>query len=95
MAFYRKLDEMEKDHHMKTHLLAVFPDNPKIVTAVLGAQQLHVDYIAPVPLSSLKVTGTPTLIAVNSEGQVTASWVGQLPGAGEDSVIKLVSTGRN
>jgi len=92
MPFYHKLEQMEKSGQIKAHILAVFPDNPKIVAAVLVAQQLNIDYIAPVPLASLKIAATPTLIAVNSEGQVTASWVGELSAAGEDSVIRSIST---
>ncbi len=77
--FYRQLVEMEKQQRLKAHLVAVFPNEPAQIQAVLHEQQLQLETIPNISLKSLNVVGTPTAILADQKGRVVKSWVGQLP----------------
>ena len=40
-----------------------------------------------IPFNTIGVNGTPTLLLVNNEGKVTASWKGKLPSEKESEVL--------
>lgn len=90
MPFYRKLYELEKSKAFATEMVAVFPDSAQDTYDVLGTEKLPIPSVSQVNLSSLSVSGTPTLILVNSSGRVQKTWVGQLDSAGEESVLAAI-----
>ncbi len=85
--FYRKLNAIESDHDSRAHLLAVMPDDPQSGGQLLKTNDLPVDAVYGEPLTSLNVTGTPTLMLLNSNGVVEKAWGGQLDQEGERSVL--------
>jgi hypothetical protein len=84
MPFYRKLSEMEAN----TQLVVVFPDKKEAVENYLAMHKLRIRAISGLPLKSLKVGGTPTLILLDGNGRVLRSWAGLLSARGEEDVLK-------
>ncbi|MFZ3245213.1 MAG: redoxin family protein, partial [Candidatus Acidiferrales bacterium] len=87
MPFYRKLYDLEKSNALKAKMIAVLPDSATDAFEVLSTQNLPMPFISGANLSSLSVSGTPTLILVDRNGKVEKTWVGQLNSAGEESVL--------
>lgn len=54
---------------------------------------MHVDDVRQLPLNTLGVRGTPTLLIVNDAGVVTDVWVGKLEPDQETQV--LTALGKN
>jgi hypothetical protein len=90
MPFYRELYDVEKSDASKVKTVAVFPDTADEVHEILRAQNLPVPSVSQVDLSTLSVSGTPTLILVDRNGKVEKTWVGKLDAQGEESVLALV-----
>jgi peroxiredoxin len=86
--FYRKLVEQCKQQHV--HTIAVLPQTPAEAQAYLGGEGVAVDEIRQAPLSTLDVSGTPTLVLVDHAGVVKHVWVGKLPSTKEDDVVKTL-----
>ena len=59
-------------------IVALFPNKIKEVADYLMANALNVDSVAEVNLNALHIPGTPTMILVNSRGQVQNFWAGKL-----------------
>lgn len=78
MGFYAALARADDRIQSKVHLLACLPDKPTVAAGLLRSNNVPVNYRAGVDLNSLGVTGTPTLILVDSHGIVQKSWLGQL-----------------
>lgn len=53
----------------------------------LNGAGVHVDVVRQVPLNTLGVRGTPTLLLVNDVGVVTDVWVGKLQPNQEAQVL--------
>ncbi len=90
MPFYRTLYDLEKNNRLGAKMVAVFPDRTKEVDDFLHAQNFSILGISQINVSSLKVSGTPTLILVDQNGRVEKTWVGKLDSAGEGSVIAVL-----
>jgi len=91
MPFYRRLVALRDQHQIDTELVAVFPDSEGEAHGVLKDARLDSIVLASgVPLSRIKVTGTPTLILVDSRGVVSRAWSGELTPDGEEEVIKAL-----
>ncbi|MBX6361663.1 MAG: hypothetical protein IRZ03_16480 [Acidobacterium ailaaui] len=88
MPFYQRLSQMEKDKQLHAHLLVVMPDSKDTVGAELKIAGINADSIFGQPLSSISVSGTPTLLLVDSAGRVEDAWVGQLQPQQEQEVIE-------
>jgi thioredoxin-related protein len=87
MPFYRRLAQMSQQKKLKANLVAVFPDNDADVTDIVKTQGLFVEIVPGVPLKSLKVPGTPTIILADSSGRVIQDWVGELTGQQEKQLL--------
>jgi thioredoxin-related protein len=84
--FYKKLaQERAKDDH--TRLIAVLPQDVAAGQAYLNNLGVPVDEVRQSPLDAIGVRATPTLILVDENGVVTASWVGKLPADREVEVL--------
>jgi hypothetical protein len=66
------------------------PDDKESGAKALQSGGVAVDGVFSQPLDSLKVTGTPTLLLLDSNGRVARAWVGQLTPQGEKEVIAAV-----
>lgn len=82
-AFYRRLQQESGN----AHLVAVFPQSVSEGEAYLKKLAVPVDDVRQVTVDSLNVRGTPTLVLVDSTGEVKDSWVGKLPPNQEAQVI--------
>lgn len=78
MPFYRQLAELSEQKALKANLVAIFPDPSADVDALVKAENLSVKTVPGVPLRSLKISGTPTVILADSSGRILQDWVGEL-----------------
>jgi hypothetical protein len=90
MPFYRKLYDLEKSNSLKVKMVAVFPDTTQDAYEVLSTQSLPIPCIPKFSLSSLSVSGTPTLILVDQTGRVEKAWIGKLDSQGEENVLAAI-----
>jgi hypothetical protein len=84
-AFYRRL--LHEVEGSQVRLVAVLPQQIDEAKAYLTSLNVPIDEVRQAPLSSLGVSGTPTLILVDSKGVVTESWLGKLPPDKESEVV--------
>src|SRR5260370_4612075 len=91
MPFYLRLSQLEQSHQIRTHLIAVFPDDPAVVRQVVETQQLTIEVVSGFELGQVKVQATPTLMLVDEQGRVSKVWMGELPAAEEAEVIAAIS----
>lgn len=89
-SFYQAL-ENEKTANVR--LIAVLPQERDESRNYLTKLAVHVSDIARAPLGSIGVTGTPTLILVDKNGQVKQSGRGKLPEADSAKVIAELRSG--
>lgn len=83
VPFYRKLGATGTDVKM----VAVLPQPVIEGQQYLGGAGVHVDEVRQVPLNTLGVRGTPTLLLVNDAGVVMDVWVGKLQSDQETQVL--------
>ena len=87
--FYRQLAEA----HENTQLIAVLPQPVTEGRRYVNGLGLEVDDVLQVPLNSINVSGTPTLLLVNRDGDVMGTWVGRLPADQEAEVLTQLKAG--
>ncbi|HXO06070.1 MAG TPA: hypothetical protein VN884_10635 [Candidatus Sulfotelmatobacter sp.] len=93
VPFYRKLAAVEKE--VKT--VAVLPQPVTEAQQYFSSAGLHVDDVRQVPLNTLGVRETPTLLLVNDAGVVTDVGAGKLEPSQETQVLatlEKVASGR-
>jgi thioredoxin-related protein len=90
LPFYKRLGDLEKRNNLHAHVLAVMPDDRESGAKALQSGDVAVDSVFSQPLDSLKVTGTPTILLLDSHGRVARAWVGQLTPQGEEELITAV-----
>lgn len=86
IPFYRKLGETGTDVKM----VAVLPQPVSEGKEYLKGEGVHVDEVRQVPLNTLGVRGTPTLLLINDAGVVTDVWVGKLQPDQETQVLTAI-----
>jgi hypothetical protein len=92
MPFYRRLVALRDQHQIDTQLVAVFPDSEVEARSVLKDARLDsVGLASGVPLLSINVTGTPTLVLVDKRGVVSRTWAGELTQEGEGEVLRALT----
>ena len=90
LPFYNRLVEEHQRAGKVTQIIAVFPNPRDEVDRYIGQNQLAVKSIPALNYSSLNVTGTPTLILVDSTGRVADFWVGKLSREDEQQVTEAL-----
>jgi thioredoxin-related protein len=90
LPFYKRLVEEQRKAGRRTRIVAVFPNTETEVEQYNRHNQLDVESVAAVNSGTLNVTGTPTLILVDSVGKVRDFWVGMLSKDDEQQVINAV-----
>jgi hypothetical protein len=83
IPFYQKLAGVGTDVKM----VAVLPQPVSEAQQYLSGAGVHVDEVRQVPLNTLGVRGTPTLLLVNDVGVVTDVWTGKLQPDQEAQVL--------
>jgi hypothetical protein len=74
-----------------TRIVAVLPQTVDQSKEYLSKLGVHVDEIRSAPLSSINVSGTPTMMLVNDKGVVRNVWVGKLPEAQQTEVLNAIA----
>ena len=83
--FYQRL--VDAADRKGVRLVAVLPQSTDEGRRYLTTLGVHIADVRQAPLSSLQVSGTPTLILVDENGRVSAAWVGKLPPDKETEVL--------
>lgn len=91
VPFYQKLAQAQHPDGDGMEVVAVFPNEAEFVRQFTARESLSVRSVPEVPMETLHVNATPTLILVNSDGRVERSWVGVLTARQEIDLLKLVS----
>jgi thioredoxin-related protein len=84
---YKRLEDLERDNHLKAHILMVMPDDSIRAAALLSSHGITSQTIAGTPLTDIKVSGTPTLLLVDADGRLLQSWIGELNASKADALI--------
>ena len=90
MPFYRRLNDLEKEHDLHAHLLVVMQEEKQAEDGNLEANGLTIDRVSNEPLAAIKVTGTPTLTLADAQGRIEKAWVGELSPQSEEEVVAAV-----
>ena len=89
--FYKRLADLETNHQLEdTHILAVFPDDPKVAADTLRSEGLTLDFRPSADFRRLKISGTPTAILTDRQGQAVKVWIGKLPSQEEEALIETL-----
>lgn len=91
--FYQRLTQAQRPAADDVDIVAVFPNDAEAVQQTLKDEGLALRSIAAVELEKFGVTGTPTLILVDSQGRVERTWFGLLTPREELEVMGVVSGG--
>jgi thiol-disulfide isomerase/thioredoxin len=85
--FYQKLQQQKPN---SVRLVAVFPQSVENSRNYLNKLGVSVSDVVQSSLSSVGVSGTPTLLLIDNEGSVTDSWVGRLSDSEAAKVIAQI-----
>jgi thioredoxin-related protein len=89
--FYKQLVDAYHASGNQIRLVAVFPESENEVKAYIQQQQLDIETVSSVNFQSINVSGTPSLILVDSRGKIQDFWLGKLPNDVEQQVLKSIS----
>jgi hypothetical protein len=84
--FYQRLVQ-ERSQRDTFHLAAVLPQPVDEGRSYLNGLGVQIDDVKQISLPEMRVSGTPTLLLVNSAGVVTEEWLGKLPPEKENEVL--------
>jgi hypothetical protein len=79
-----------KQRAADTRIVAVLPQSVSDSLSYLTELGVSVDQVIQAPLSSVRVSGTPTLILVDSNAAVVDSWRGKLASIEEEEVLSQI-----
>lgn len=88
--FYQTLIQQTKDKGVS--VLAVLPQSKEEARKYLDNLQLSNLDTKQAAMSTLDVSGTPTLIVTDDKGQITNVWVGKLAPEKQNEVLSLLSS---
>lgn len=86
--FYRQLLQDASQRNVKS--LAILPDPESEARAYLQSLELRIDTVQTGPLETYKITGTPTVLFVDSQGIVRNVWFGASPEHEKEMRDKLI-----
>jgi thiol-disulfide isomerase/thioredoxin len=86
--FYQKLQREKRDN---VRMVALLPQPLAESHAYLEKLGIKLDDVTQGPLSAVGVSGTPTLLLIDSQGAVLQSWVGKLSETAAEEVRGQVS----
>lgn len=85
--FYQRLAQSKPPSADDVEIVAAFPNDAVAVHQAVEEDALSIRSVSGVPIDKWRVVGTPTLILVDSQGQVVRSWTGVLTPRSELEVI--------
>jgi thioredoxin-related protein len=88
--FYQKLSAQLKQKP-DIQLIAVFPHSVEEAKSYLKELKVEIDEIKQANFTAFGVRGTPTILLLNEQNEVTESWIGKLMPDAEAEVLKKVS----
>jgi len=89
--FYRRLAGLVHDSATGGATLVVAsPETQDVTKKFLDERQIVADKVLSVPLRSLDVSGTPTLLVVDGRGFVKRAYAGKLNDSNEAGVLQAV-----
>lgn len=91
IPFYKQLAEAQRTNGRPTRIVAVFPNTEEEVRQYTQQNKLALDTISGVNLETLKISGTPTAVLIDSDGKVSDFWVGKQPPEVEQQILKAVT----
>ena len=89
--FYQRLIAQQRQGGSNSTIVAVFPDTADTAKEVLQSEGLGVQAVGGVPLGTMKISGTPTLLLVDRSGTVLNTWIGMLSPRQELEVIRATT----
>jgi hypothetical protein len=92
IPFYRKLSDAQPQGSKSLRIVALFPNGGEEVAKYLKENQLTVETVADVDLGVLGISGTPTMILVNSKGEVKNFWLGKLSDTESDEFFRSLTS---
>lgn len=87
LPFYRQLGQQQKTNMLRAHVLLVMPDDASFGSSLLRKADVDIQGIFGQGLDTLKVSGTPTVLLIDSNGRIEREWVGELTPNGEKDVM--------
>jgi hypothetical protein len=90
IPFYQQIIAAQRAN-VSLRTAAIFPNTTDEVAQYAQQKQLNTQFIAGIDLSSINVSGTPTLILVDRNGKILNFWVGRLSEKGEQEVINATN----
>lgn len=91
IPFYRKLSDAQPQGSKSLRIVALFPNKAEEVAKYVKENQLTVENVAEVDLGVLGISGTPTMILVNSKGEVKNFWLGRLSNTETDEFFRSLT----
>ena len=91
MPFYKELGRTNS-RAKRVFVVCLAPDNTEDARHLLESNDVSLPVIGEVDLTSVNVTGTPTLILVDKSGTVIRSWIGRL-NSGLETEVKGILRG--
>lgn len=91
VPFYQQIAR-ETAHNRRVQLIAAFPQEISKSKQYLNELNVPIDEVRKSSLNALGVKGTPTLILINSKGEVLRSWPGQLSPEQEKEVLLKIGS---
>lgn len=74
-------------------VIAVFPQPVQEAKSYLSRQGLSFNGVLEAPLSSIQVSGTPTLLLIDQQGVVERVWIGKLSAEKEKEALTTIAPG--
>ena len=87
--FYKQLSHSKGN----THLVALLPQSVEEGREYLQELEVSVDEVKQFSLEKIGVSGTPTLLLVDTSGLVKSFWVGKLSPEQEAAVLSMLAKG--
>jgi thiol-disulfide isomerase/thioredoxin len=81
---------IQKEAAKNVRMLAVLPQAVEDSRKYLEGEGVHVDDVKQAQLNTIGVTGTPTLLLVDSAGRVSDAWQGKLQPEQEAGVLAVL-----
>jgi hypothetical protein len=91
MPFYKQLGEQEKSNVLRAHVLVVMPNDEASGSRFLSKDDVEVQGIFGQELDALNVSGTPTVLLLDSSGRIEREWIGQLSPRAEKEVMNAAA----
>jgi hypothetical protein len=91
IPFYKHLTESRVKGGQTYQYFAILSEKQDEVEQFIQRFELNLPTVAGVDLKELKVAATPTLILVNSNGEIVDFWVGKLSKDAEQEVARTLA----